>query len=438
MGETVQQKAFTQEDKISVFSTMEDDVESIFKDPEEAKKVRRLLQEAKEQSEKKVVRVTRECGSVKKFVNLWRTRFRYGIHWSKLGYPFRLVWNVGRGKLYNLLGIRRYVLRGIEFAITFRCNFRCNHCLCARIDETGKRREMTPSDYARVVQEAMDLGATTFGMEGGEPFVVKDWDKFIEAWQPHKNHIIITTNGYLFDEQKAKRAAELGVDTINFSLDSGIPELHDLFRCKRGAYDRVMEGIKLCRKHGIKVIINTCVHKGNLYTDGFRDLLEFCEREELLVNTLFAKGVGNFHNKEVMLDEEDLKAYQRIVEPYTWVTRHLNFNYGKQWGCPGTKEMINMTPYGDVMNCANMHIYMGNVMEEPLAVARERALRETPFGRYHACFLADDPDFMKIYYTRLQKHGSMTIPEFRASLAEYEKEHGKVLYPELYEGGSKN
>lgn len=422
---------FSTNNKVSVFSSMDDDINSVYKNPAEADRARRLLAEAEEQSKKKKVTITRKYRPLYNFITLWKIRFKYGLHMRKDGYLGRIIWNELRGKVLNLLGIQKYILRGIEFAITFRCNFNCNHCLCARIDESGKRREMTPEDYARVVSEAMELGATTFGMEGGEPFVAKNWEDFIKAWQPMKNHIIISTNGFLATEEKIKRAYELGVDTINFSLDSGFPEIHNVFRKKAGSFEQVMKAIKWCKQYGIKVIINSCVHKGNLYTDAFRALLEFCEREKILINTLFAKGVGNFHNKDVMLDEEDIKNYQEIVKPYAYVTRHLNFNYGKQWGCPGTKEMINMTPYGDVMNCANMHIYMGNVMEEPLKDIRERAFKETPFGRYHSCFLADDPDFMKVYYGRLESKGSMSIAEFREALAKYEKETGKVVYPEL-------
>src|SRR3989304_4130130 len=104
-----------------------------------------------------------------------------------------------------MFGIKKHVVRGLEFAGTYKCNFTCNHCLCSRIDETSTRREMAPEDYRRVTREAMELGATTFGLEGGEPFVTKDWDKIIVACQPKYNHIIISTNGYLFDEKKAKR-----------------------------------------------------------------------------------------------------------------------------------------------------------------------------------------------------------------------------------------
>lgn len=414
--------------KESVYISMEQEICELFKDPDEARKVRDLLCHAEEQSSRKLIRPRKKRDLFQKMITLWKIRFKYGIHWKKPLYPFRLARNILIGKFYHLLNIQKSVLRGIEFAGTYRCNFNCNHCLCARIEESSIRREMLPEDYARVVKEAMALGCTTFGLEGGEPFVSPVWEDIIKACMPRYNHIIISTNGFLLDENKAKRCSELGVDTINFSLDSGVPEIHDLFRRRRGSYGRVIKGIELCRRYGIKVIINTVVHKGNLYSDHFRELLEFCEREELMVNTLFAKGVGNFKDKEVMLDESDLKAYEKLIEPYNYVQRHLNHNYGKQWGCPGTKEMINMTPYGDVINCANMHIYFGNVMEEPLKVIREKALGVKPFGHYRSCFLAEDKDFMAIYYPALEEKGHLSLAEFEGVLKAYEKKHNKVLY----------
>ncbi|MBU1863834.1 MAG: radical SAM protein [Candidatus Omnitrophica bacterium] len=418
-------------EKKSVITTMREQINEIAKTPEEVKKSEGMLRVAEEQSRRKKINVTVQKKSLKKFVVLWKNRFKYGVHWSKPWYPFRLARNIFLGKLFHFLGIKKFILRGIEFGLTYKCNFRCNHCLCARIEESATRREMEPNDYERIVKEAMKLGCTTFGLEGGEPFVSPVWEEVIEACQPHYNHIIISTNGYLFDDVKAKRCAELGVDTINFSLDSGYAELHDLFRRKKGSYQKVIEGIALCRKYKINPLINTVVHKDNLYTDHFRTLLDFCEREGLLINTLFAKGVGNFRDNNSMLDDDDQAAYRKLVAGYSCVQRHLNYNYGKQFGCPGTKEMINMTPYGDVMNCANMHIYFGNVMEEPLQIIRDRALKKTPFCRYDACFLAENEDFMNVFYSEVDKKRHITIEEFRTALRAYEDAQGKVLYPEL-------
>jgi len=417
-------------EKVSVFSTMEADIAATTRTPEEAERVRALMKEAEQQSREKKIRTDRKPNLWKKHLILFKIYWIYGIHWRKPLYPFRLMRNIIMGKIYSWMGLKKYVLRGMEYAVTFKCNFNCNHCLCARIDETDTRREMTPEDYGRVTREAMELGALAFGLEGGEPFVSPVWQEIIEACQPHYNHIIISSNGFLFNEEKARRCAELGVDTINFSMDSGIPELHDAFRKQRGSWDKVVEGVRLCKKYGIKVILNTVVHKGNLYTDGFIKVMEFAEREKILVNTLLAKGVGNFKDKDVVLDSDDIDALRDISNRYCYASRHLAYNYGKQFGCPGTKEMINMTPYGDVMNCANMHVYQGNVMEEPLKDIRERGLN-SPFGLYNPCFLADDPDFMAVYYPLLEEHGHVSLEQFSEALCKYELENNKVVYPEL-------
>jgi len=395
------------------------------------RKLEGMVQIVENEAREKEIIVVRRKKPFRKFIDLWRIRFVYGIHWKKKFYPFRVFRNIFLGKLYNLLGLKKYILRGIEFAITYKCNFSCTHCLCARIEDSANRQEMGPGDYEKIVKDAMKLGCTTFGLEGGEPFISRDWEEIIRACQPKYNHIIISTNGYLFDEITAQKCAQLGVDTINFSLDAGYEEIHDLFRKKSGSYQRVMQGIQYCRKYGIKPVINTVVHKENLYSKNFIALLEYCENEKILLNTMFAKGVGNFKDMNVMLDSEDIKAYQKIIEPYNYAQRHLGYNYGKQFGCPGTKEMINMTPYGDVMNCANMHIYFGNVLTEPLKDIRDRAIKRTPFGRYHSCFLADDQDFMNIYYGALEKEKNLSIDEFRAALFKYEKEKKKSVFPEL-------
>lgn len=423
-----------QEEKISVFSTYEDDINKLYETMEERERVRKILKEAEEQSKRKEIIRVRELKPFRKFLLRWIVKSKYGIHWSKPFYPLRLARNFFLAYLYRQSGIRKCVFRGIEFAITFRCNFTCTHCLCARINETETRKELEPEDYKRVVREAMKLGATTFGLEGGEPLIKKNWEEIVKAFLPHYNHVIISTNGFLFDEKTVKRCAELGVDTINFSLDSGIPELHDLFRRRRGSFERVVNAIKLCKKYKINPLINTVAHKGNLYTYGFIKLLEFAEQEKVMVNVLFAKGVGEFKNKDAMLENEDFRAYEEIVKPYAYVHIHhqgpLNYNYGSS-GCPGTKEMFNMTPYGDVMNCANMHIYFGNVLEEPLATIRERTLKESPFGKYRCCFLTQDKDFMNIYYPILENSPHITLKEFRDELRKYEKENNKKVYPEL-------
>ncbi len=411
----------------------EQEIREVFKAPEEIERAKMILRQAEEESLKKEIIITRKVRPLYNKLSKLRWMFYYGIHWSKPFYPFRLARNILLSRYYVYTGKKKFVLRGCEFDITFKCNFTCSHCSTARLDKDINKKILEPEDYKNIVKQAMKLGATSFGLEGGEPFMNKDWGAIIEACRGKYNHILISTNGWLFNEKTAKKCSELGVDTINFSLDNGIPEIHDLFRKKKGSFDRVMNAIKLCRKYGIKVIINTVVHKHNLYTEGFRRILEFGDREKIMIHCLFAKSIGNFKGNSSMLDSEDFKAFDKIVEPYPYAFVHHDTQaaYGAH-GCNGTKEMMQFTPYGDTMNCANMHIYFGNVREESLADIRNRALKETPFGEYRPCFLALDEDFMNVYYTQLERKSHLNINEFSHALRQYEKKHDKVVYPELH------
>ena len=236
-------KANTEKNHISPFLLKQ--IKALYKTPEEIERVKNILIEAQKESLEKSIRTTRKQRPLLKLLVKMKIMFKYGIHWSKPLYPFRLLRNVILSRIYRWLNLKKYVLRGCEFDITFKCNFSCNHCSIARLDESSKRKELLPEDYKNIVSQAMKLGAISFGVEGGELFVRKDWDEIIEACRPKYNHIIVTTNGYLFNNQIAERCAKLGVDTINISIDSGIPELHDLFRRKKGSYERTMRAIDL-------------------------------------------------------------------------------------------------------------------------------------------------------------------------------------------------
>ena len=56
--------------------------------------------------------------------------------------------------------------------------------------------------------------------------------------------IILDTNGFYFDEEKAKWFAGLGGYKVQISLDSFYEEEHDAFRGTKGAYERALNALK--------------------------------------------------------------------------------------------------------------------------------------------------------------------------------------------------
>lgn len=340
------------------------------------------------------------------------SHLKYSFY-PKPSYLLRVVKNLLLAKLYLLLGIKKFVLRGVDLAVTFSCNFNCGHCYAKRLSNPS-RREMTVTDFERVCDESMKLGATTFSLQGGEVFLHRQpWADVIKAFQPKKNHVIITTNGSLTNEEDIKTLKELGVDTLYFSVDSGIAEEHDKFRKRKGNFSKIMENIQFCRKHGVKVVINVCVGKYNIYSEGLRKLLDYSHRNRVLICTLLARPLGNWEDRfEVMLGDVEMKHLQMLREQYPFAVRDLSNNYGRE-GCQALKEYVYITAYGDVCPCPFTHIVIGNIFEESLKDIRERGLKVHWWDHYHeTCLTGRDETFMKKYYPKIEEKPLISLEEF--------------------------
>jgi len=341
-------------------------------------------------------------------------RFKYGFHLKNPLYPFRVIKNILRAKRYKYSGANKFVLRGIDFGVTYLCNFKCDHCYAEKLKDKN-RAMMTVEDFRRVCEQAMKLGCLCFSLQGGEVFLRKEWEDIILAFQPKKNHLLLTTNGSLITDEMVKKLKELGLDTLYFSVDSGIAEEHDTFRGHKGSYDKIMQAVESCKKYDVKVVFNTCVTKESLYSEGLKKILDYTHKNRILVETIFARCLGNFDGQhEVMLNAEDVAYYYRLRKNYPFVVRDLDNNYGK-WGCPAVKEVMYITAHGDVCPCPYSHISMGNVLNEPLDVIRDRGLKAKWYDHYHEeCLTAMDKDFMKLYYPLVEQKPLITLEELQA------------------------
>ncbi len=353
-------------------------------------------------------------------------RFKYGFHLKNPLYPFRIIKNILKAKWYLFTGNQKYVLRGIDFAITYVCNFRCDHCFAEKMrDNFDKRREMmTIDDYKRVCEQAMKLGCICFSLQGGEVFLRKDWEEVIKAFKPKHNHLLLTTNGSLITESRVKRLMELGLDTLYFSVDSGVPDEHDEFRKHKGSFEKIMKAVEHCKKYKIKIVFNVCVTKQSLYSDGLKRILDYSHKNRILVETIFARCLGNFDGRhEVMLNDKDFKNYYKLRENYPFVVRDLDNNYGK-WGCPAVKEVMYITAYGDVCPCPYSHISMGNVKQGSLKDIRAKGLKSKWYDHYHEeCLTAMDKTFMELYYPTIEEKPIITLEELNEA---EEKQHGQL------------
>jgi MoaA/NifB/PqqE/SkfB family radical SAM enzyme len=77
--------------------------------------------------------------------------------------------------------------------------------------------------------------------------------------------------------------------------------------------------------------------------------------------------------------------------------------------CPGGREKLCISPYGEVIGCGMNYISFGNVLQEPLENIWERTCEWPPFKkRSKKCLIALDEEYLEEYL--LPVAGYETLP----------------------------
>jgi MoaA/NifB/PqqE/SkfB family radical SAM enzyme len=301
----------------------------------------------------------------------------------------------------RLVVLRRKVLRGVEFALTYDCNCNCSHCSAANLRDRD-RRPLSLETIRRALAECRELGALNINLTGGEVLMRKDLDELVRAAGPRRAVVSVATNGILLDRARARRLKDLGVRIVTISLDSADPEVHDRSRGHPGCFHKVFEAVDHAREAGLEVFLCTIMTPENLKNRDIYRMKDLAAKKGVTITINVSCAVGGWKKcKGILLSPEDLAVFDQIV-----ASPHVRWEGGSNYlkeGCPAGIEKIYISPYGDVMPCNFTHISFGNVAEERLPVIWERMLREEPFNKIHArCLVGADSRFQEQYLTPLE------------------------------------
>lgn len=158
---------------------------------------------------------------------------------------------IGALLLYSAL-FRKRVPLFVSWAITHRCNSHCKYCGIPLL----KTKELTTKQVFGIIDELAEMGACFIVFTGGEPLLRNDIGKIVDYCKKRGVSVSIDSNGVLV----RKRISDIrNIDLLQLSFD-GPREVHDLQRGK-GSYDKVIEAVKIARKHHIPVTLNATLSK---------------------------------------------------------------------------------------------------------------------------------------------------------------------------------
>lgn len=305
-----------------------------------------------------------------------------------------VIYKAARNYIKSMMG--KYPLRSLEIAVGYECNFSCDQCSCA-LNRDARRRRLTLDEFKNAIEQAVDMGAFQFNLNGGEPMLYFDEVHELCNYIHNKGcYVHMATNGFYFTIERMRKMKDAGLCSFEMGLDSSVEALHDENR-GRGSYKKIMENTVEARRLGIGVAYNTVGTRTRIANGDLLNTVLLAEKMGVMLMITPPCVTGHWAGKmEVLLDEKEQWYIRWILSKYRH-TRIDNYNGLRKISCPAAREKMAVNPYGDVVSCPLIQIVYGNVTHESLKSIQLKMLADRFYLKElsDGCLPSHDMDFIK-------------------------------------------
>lgn len=303
-----------------------------------------------------------------------------------------------------------------NLAITHKCQCQCIHCSADPFKDPT-REELSVDEIKKVVDGALDLGASLIIYVGGEPMLREELYELIEYVDKTKAVVMIFTNGLLLTESNVKKLKEAGLFSLNISIDHSESLKHDEFRKVVGCYEKAFDGARRAREVGILTGISTYATHENLRDGHLERLLQIANGEGFSEVTIFdCIPSGRFlKDTSKILTPAERKAVIALAKKYHETTpMGINamalINSPLGVGCYGAHSQFYMTAYGDINPCDFNPINFGNVREKPIQSIWKKMATHPDFDRRFPSCRMQSKAYRRKYIDPLPNNPKLPIP----------------------------
>ena len=186
----------------------------------------------------------------------------------------------------------------VRVSVTDRCDFRCTYCMSEDMEFLPKKDVLSLEELDRLCDTFIDLGVKKLRITGGEPLVRKNIMHLFKSLGKKLGkgleELTLTTNGSQLTRY-SKDLFDSGIRRINISLDS--LDKNKFKRITRiGDFDKVIQGIMVAKKAGLKIKINTVALKG-VNDNEVLDLVHWCGENKFALTFIEVMPMGEIGEK---------------------------------------------------------------------------------------------------------------------------------------------
>ncbi|MGH7843154.1 MAG: radical SAM/SPASM domain-containing protein [Candidatus Binataceae bacterium] len=248
--------------------------------------------------------------------------------------------------------------------LTYRCNERCIHCYLDH-DDHG---ELSFAEIDRLLGEMAAAGVLRLTLSGGEPLLRTDFFAIVRRARELAFSVKLKSNGILIKEREAAALRELCLESVQISIYSHRPEVHDAITKVKGSLARSLAAARFLLGQGLRVNFATV-----LMRDNARDYPEVQALAAALgagftldptitphlngERSILALNVAPDELKRVLHDERVAGRLEQSCAPPS--DDELDAA-----PCSAGHSTCYISPYGEVYPCVQFPLASGNVRRQ--------------------------------------------------------------------------
>ncbi len=286
--------------------------------------------------------------------------------------PFkRLVLSEGK------IAIGRFIPQTVSIEVTGEGRSGQAHSLPPKSDNA-----METEDILRVIDEALDLGASIITFTEGDPLLREDIADLIRHVDPQKAVVECFTRGFNMTPEKALELKRAGLYNLLVGIYSTDPEEHDRVRGMEGAYQKAIEAIEMGLEAGLLVTMSTHVNGGQV--SQIPNLYNLAANLKVHEFSIW-EGIPKTHQEKITQIEREtiLRFYKRINKtsggPRVFANTYFE---GEMMGCMAGRRWLHVCLDGTVRACPYLEDGYGNVLNSSLKDIWKHIRKSTNFNQF--------------------------------------------------------
>lgn len=297
-----------------------------------------------------------------------------------------------------------YQIKEVRAEATYVCNQKCLHCyaLDGTPNQHGLPEVFAPEDGALVkwlTKLRADHGTERLSLTGGEVLLPSFLDNTLGLVKQARSldmKIRIMTNGTTLTDRVLERLTEAAGDpravTLQISIDSADPAVHDAFRGAPGSLNKTIDGVRRAVAAGFIVHIRYSIREGEAddVVGGYRLACELgahsfivkpvFETGRARTNVQFVAGQNTVRDAQLQLAEAScdgttpVKLAQPIYITHADLPPGANIQFTE---CNCGKSGVTIDQYGNAIPCnyisgtdSRADFTLGNILDPAFDLAQ--------------------------------------------------------------------